>query len=153
MPHVVEPFTKRPYSDALSLLRSAHDYLVVRAREVIAGTEIQNSNWGASVKRTPVALNVGEVPQLIGKHEERLGEVINIAATLERLIDGIQWFASHPNYRDGGWFPALIPTVAYESRHWGLNVGIIPSYQDRLHGAITFQFKVRFAAPAAASGH
>lgn len=57
-------------------------------------------------------------------------------------------FDGYPHYRDGGWFPALIPTVAYESRHWGLNVGIIPSYKDRLYGAITFQFKVRFAGPA-----
>ena len=57
-------------------------------------------------------------------------------------------FDGYPHYRDGGWFPALIPTVAYESRHWGLNVGILPSYKDRLYGAITFQFKVRFAGPA-----
>ena len=58
-------------------------------------------------------------------------------------------FDGYPNYKDGGWFPALIPTAAYESRYWGLNVGIIPSYKDRLHGALTFQFKFRFAAPPA----
>ncbi|SFM73795.1 hypothetical protein [Variovorax sp. OV329] len=57
-------------------------------------------------------------------------------------------FDGYPNYKDGGWFPALIPTVAYESRYWGLNVGVIPSYKDRLYGAISFQLKVRFSAPA-----
>ena len=60
-------------------------------------------------------------------------------------------FDGYPNYKNGGWFPALIPTVAYESRYWGLNVGIIPSYKDRLYGAISFQLKVRFAAPASSS--
>ena len=57
-------------------------------------------------------------------------------------------FDGYPHYKDGGWFPGVIPTVAYESRYWGLNVGIIPSYKDRLYGAISFQLKVRFAAPA-----
>ncbi|HYP69824.1 MAG TPA: hypothetical protein VEP93_03020 [Variovorax sp.] len=60
-------------------------------------------------------------------------------------------FDGYPNYKDGGWFPALIPTVAYESSYWGLNVGFIPSYKDRLHGAITFQLKVRFSAPASSA--
>jgi len=57
-------------------------------------------------------------------------------------------FDGYPNYRDGGWFPAVIPTAAIEGRHWGLNVAILPELKDRLYGAITFQLKFRFDAPA-----
>ena len=54
-------------------------------------------------------------------------------------------FDGYRNYRDGNWFPAVIPTAAIEGRRWGLNVAIIPSYKDRLYGALTFQLKYRFA--------
>ena len=54
-------------------------------------------------------------------------------------------FDGYPNYRNGNWFPAVIPTAAIEGRRWGLNVAIIPSYKDRLYGALTFQLKYRFA--------
>ncbi|MGR4869065.1 hypothetical protein ACIPRI_09395 [Variovorax sp. LARHSF232] len=57
-------------------------------------------------------------------------------------------FDGYPNYRGGDWFPAVIPTAAIEWRHWGLNIGFIPPYKDRLHGAISFQLKARFGAPA-----
>jgi hypothetical protein len=43
-----------------------------------------------------VTLNVGDVPPLIGKSAEGLGEVVNMAATLERLMDAIEWFAKQP---------------------------------------------------------
>jgi hypothetical protein len=61
-------------------------------------------------------------------------------------------FNGYPNYRDGGWFPAIIPTAAIEGRHWGLNIGFIPEYKDRLHGAISFQLKFRFEAPPLSGG-
>lgn len=54
-------------------------------------------------------------------------------------------FDGYPNYRNGNWFPALIPTAAIEGRRWGLNIAIIPSYKDRLYGALTLQLKYRFA--------
>ena len=57
-------------------------------------------------------------------------------------------FDGYPNYRDGNWFPAVIPTAAIEWQHWGLNIGFVPPYKDRLHGAISFQLKARFGAPA-----
>jgi hypothetical protein len=53
-------------------------------------------------------------------------------------------FDGYPNYRHGGWFPALVPTAAIEGRNWGLNIAFIPSYKDRLYGALSFQLKYRF---------
>ncbi|MDP9898339.1 hypothetical protein [Variovorax ginsengisoli] len=54
-------------------------------------------------------------------------------------------FDGYSNYRHGGWFPALIPTAAIEGRNWGLNIAFIPSYKDRLYGALSFQLKYRFS--------
>jgi len=52
-------------------------------------------------------------------------------------------FDGYPNMRDGGWFPAAIPTLTYEYKRVGLNVGIIPTYKDRLYGGISFQLKFK----------
>jgi hypothetical protein len=54
-------------------------------------------------------------------------------------------FDGYPNYRDGNWFPALLPVAAIEGKHWGLNVAIIPTIKNRLYGAISFQVKYRFS--------
>lgn len=52
-------------------------------------------------------------------------------------------FNGYPKMHDGGWFLAAIPMLSYEEGRFGLNVAIVPSYKDRLHGAISFQFKFR----------
>lgn len=56
-------------------------------------------------------------------------------------------FDGYQMTNNGGWFPAIIPTVAFEGQHWGLNVAVIPEIKNRLYGAITFQLKYRFGAP------
>jgi hypothetical protein len=53
-------------------------------------------------------------------------------------------FDGYPNYRNGNWFPSLIPTAAIEGKHWGLNVAVIPTIKNRLYGALTLQLKYRF---------
>lgn len=53
-------------------------------------------------------------------------------------------FDGYPNYRNGNWFPALIPTAAIEGKNWGLNVAYVPTVRNRLYGALSFQLKYRF---------
>ena len=53
-------------------------------------------------------------------------------------------FDGYPNYRNGNWFPAIIPTAAIEGKNWGLNIAYVPTIRNRLYGAITFQLKYRF---------
>ena len=53
-------------------------------------------------------------------------------------------FNGYPNANHGGWFPAIIPVVALEGRQLGLNVSFVPTVQDKLHGAVSFQLKYRF---------
>jgi len=52
-------------------------------------------------------------------------------------------FRGYSNYKNGGWFPALVPVVTYEFERVALNVSLIPSYQDKLHGALSFQLKFK----------
>ena len=53
-------------------------------------------------------------------------------------------FNGYPNANQGGWFPALIPVIALEGQQVGMNVSFVPTVQDQLHGAISFQLKYRF---------
>jgi len=52
-------------------------------------------------------------------------------------------FDGYTNMRRGGWFPAAIPTLTYEYQRVGVNIGIIPTYKDRLYGGISFQLKFK----------
>jgi len=52
-------------------------------------------------------------------------------------------FNGYPKAFNGGWFPALIPVATWEGQRFGLNVALVPPLQDRLYGALSFQFKVR----------
>jgi hypothetical protein len=60
-----------------------------------------------------------------------------------RLGAAVAAFNGYPHMRDGGWFPAVVPTLTYEYKRVGLNVGIIPSYKDRLYGGISVQLKFK----------
>jgi hypothetical protein len=53
-------------------------------------------------------------------------------------------FNGYPNANQGGWFPALIPVIAIEGQQLGMNVSFVPTVQNQLHGAISFQLKYRF---------
>lgn len=68
--------------------------------------------------------------QPLGLGPVRFGAVIGV-------IDG------YPNMLHGGWFPALIPTLGIEYQRIGVNLLLIPGYQNRLYGAISVQLKLR----------
>lgn len=103
MPHLVEPFRNVSFSEALRDLREAHDFLVSRAVDEISNLDFGTSYWGTSVKRLVVRFTVPSpegIPCRIGKQEEKFGEVVNMAATVERLIDTIEWFSVQPESKD-----------------------------------------------------
>jgi len=52
-------------------------------------------------------------------------------------------FDGYPKTRHGGWFPAIVPTLTYDYRRVGVNLGIVPSYKDRLYGGISLQLKLK----------
>ena len=52
-------------------------------------------------------------------------------------------FDGYPNMRDGGWFPAVIPAATFEYKRVGVNLAVIPTYKNRLHGGISLQLKFK----------
>ena len=54
-------------------------------------------------------------------------------------------FDGYPQMRNGGWFPALVPTMAIEGRRLGLNVSFVPRVGDSVHSALSFQIKYNVA--------
>jgi hypothetical protein len=52
-------------------------------------------------------------------------------------------FNGYPHMRDGGWFPALIPVATIEFARVGVNLGVVPSYKDRLYGGLSLQLKFK----------
>ena len=52
-------------------------------------------------------------------------------------------FDGYPNYRNGAWFPAVLPMLAVEGERVGANIFFVPTIKNRLDGAISVQFKLR----------
>lgn len=52
-------------------------------------------------------------------------------------------FNGYPHMRDGGWFLAAVPVLSYDYKRVGVNLSIVPSYKDRLYGAISIQLKLK----------
>jgi len=52
-------------------------------------------------------------------------------------------FDGYPNYRNGAWFPAVLPMLAIEGERVGANIFFVPTIKNRLDGAIAVQFKLR----------
>jgi hypothetical protein len=99
MPHLIKaqsvPFDIKTYRRQL---RKAHDFLVRCGLPALrkAADLTGSANWGAKVKRVQVELPEKGRPDLI-PHEvirHNLSEVINQCATLERLIDALEWCLS-----------------------------------------------------------
>jgi len=60
-----------------------------------------------------------------------------------RLGAVVAAFNGYPQMRDGGWFVALVPSATFEYQRVGVNVAIVPSYKERLHGGISVQLKFK----------
>lgn len=60
-----------------------------------------------------------------------------------RLGAVIGGFNGYPKAFNGGWFLAAIPAASVEYQRLGVNLTIVPSYKDRLYGAVSIQFKLK----------
>ncbi|WP_426161660.1 hypothetical protein [Pseudoduganella sp. R-34] len=60
-----------------------------------------------------------------------------------RLGAVIGGFDGYPKMRDGGWFLAAIPVISVEYQRVGVNFAIVPTYKERLHGALSVQLKFK----------
>ncbi len=99
MNHLVQPFGHVSMPQALERLREAHGFLVARGK-LSALVSSANESWGIDNKRHRVSLEKLDRPEDIGKESERLPELINMTATIERLIGTLDWAATQPDLRD-----------------------------------------------------
>jgi len=60
-----------------------------------------------------------------------------------RIGAAVGGFNGYPKMRDGGWFPAVVPVLSFDYKRVGVNLSIVPSYKDRLYGAISIQLKLK----------
>jgi hypothetical protein len=94
--HLVKPISQRTtIADCFGLVKEAHDYLSRQGMKAVERAQrIQGSPyWGSEIKRISVVLpDKGRpdlVPPLVKEHS--LTEVYNQCATMERLLDVLQW--------------------------------------------------------------
>lgn len=99
MAHLIRGLSGTTQPDALRQFERAHAFLVDRARDSLSQLSLRRERWGAFAKRASVDLSGPGRDPLVSKDSERIVEVINMTATLERLIDALRYFANLPDSR------------------------------------------------------
>ena len=96
MPHLIEPFENVSLEAAAERLVASHDFLL----ECVAGVQVAAppQTWAINTKRVGVSLLAPGRPPDIGKPSEALGELLNLLATVERLIAGLAWFSAQAEF-------------------------------------------------------
>lgn len=97
--HLIDTIRDRSLEEALLALESVHGYLVACAHSAFALVPPADPAWGVHVKRLEVNMPVAGRPTLVGKEREKLAEVVNMLATLERLLSALRWFSGHAEFR------------------------------------------------------
>jgi hypothetical protein len=109
--------------------------------------DLNGDNYGIGAEyrfSTVAALTAGEFYNSDRAHSKYVGvyyQPIDIGPVRFGAVVG--GFDGYPKEKNGGWFPAFIPVASYEYKMVGLNLAFVPSYQDRLYGALTFQLKLK----------
>ncbi|MBI1892068.1 MAG: hypothetical protein HYS18_15590 [Burkholderiales bacterium] len=57
---------------------------------------------------------------------------------LAGMVDG------YPKMRGGGFFPVVLPLLAFETRYVGLNLTVMPSIPGQVSGCVALQLKYRY---------
>jgi hypothetical protein len=101
MSHLVEPFREIiSLTECRDRVQIAHGYLVRQAKAALAtiSDAAHVDDWGAFMKRVRVLLppecKPGDIPTELTDHS--FTEVYNQCATMERLLDALEWLINHP---------------------------------------------------------
>jgi hypothetical protein len=108
-----------------------------------------NWGWGVEVVLTP------DHAAMVGNYINSDGDRSNYAAYQWRPLHwrpygidvsagvAIGAFDGYQNVNDGGWYVVPVPLLAVEGRRLGANFTIVPTIDDKVHGAIVVQLKLR----------
>ena len=109
------------------------------------GFDDTNPGWGAEYRFSTVASATA------GRFHNSARRMSNYAGVYYqpwaigpvRLGAVVGGFNGYPKMRDGGWFLAAIPVISMEYQRVGVNFAIVPTYKERLHGALSVQLKFK----------
>ena len=90
--------TSGEIADVQKQLKEAHQFIVEHCK--VPAPDPQSKKWGIEMKRTRVLLPEQNRPILIGKRQEQFFEVVNVLATVERLMDALDWFGTHQEFQN-----------------------------------------------------
>ncbi len=117
------------------------------SRHFNRSTELKENNYGLGVQVALSQTNSVIGGEFRNSRDTRsrylawvwqpLGAGLVRAGLLAGAIDG------YPRMHNGGWFPVVVPVVSIEYKAVGINLTVVPSYKDKLDGAVAAQFKLR----------
>lgn len=108
---------------------------------------LNNNNYGIGGEyrySTNSALTAGQFYNSDRKTSHYAGwywQPINYGSV--RLGGVVGGFDGYPNMRNGGWFLAAIPMLSYEYQRVGMNIAFVPTYKNKLYGAVSVQLKIQ----------
>jgi hypothetical protein len=109
--------------------------------------DLNGNNYGIGADyrfSTVLSATLGEFYNSDRDHSKYVGIYYQpVAIGQVRFGAAIGGFNGYPKEKNGGWFLAAIPTASYEYERVGINVMFVPSYKDRLYGALSFQLKLK----------
>jgi hypothetical protein len=109
------------------------------------GLNDRNPGFGAEYRFSSVAaVTAGRFYNSERKYSNYAGlyyQPVSLGPLRLGLVAG--GFDGYPKMRHGGWFLAAIPTASLEMGRVGVNLAFVPSWGDRLHGALSLQFKLK----------
>ena len=110
-----------------------------------AGFNNRNLGFGGEYRYSTVSsITAGEFYNSDRRTSHYLGwywQPVQIGVVRAGLVAG--GLDGYPMMQNGGWFLAAIPMLSMEYQRVGANLAIVPSYQNRLHGALALQLKVK----------
>jgi hypothetical protein len=100
MPHLIAAIHDVAIEECIATLDKAHRHLRDAAQSFLKTAEgIAPQYWGSDIKRLRVPLPKPR-PDLLEQDSHNFIEVVNQLAGMERLLDGLRWFAEdHPAAR------------------------------------------------------
>jgi hypothetical protein len=113
--------------------------------------DLREDNWGTGVEvllRPEHVLMAGTFINSDNEHSRYAGYQWRplqwkAGGTEVRAGIAIAALDGYPRVRDGGWYVAPLPILAAEGKRFGLNLTAVPTIEDRVHGAIAVQFKIK----------
>jgi hypothetical protein len=110
----------------------------------------RNFGFGLEVETSPrFSYNAGSYANSVGARSHYAGVVWRPLEWRSdsglRVAGGVAMAAvdGYPNYHDSGWFVALLPVLSIEGEHLGVSFALIPTFRDRVDGALGVQLKLK----------